>query len=396
MPTFQTPHGVVRVAKTAQIADEMEFQHALASQRKDVRFYRLMEETLIQGFDYFWFALESPQWGKAYVPFFTLDQDLLQGSGKRVQSMVGAIRKIWRRFLTMRTVMIGCAAAEGHLDDGSDERKAWMAQCIETMVRPCSKHVKCGMIVWKEFPAKYRKPLASLRSHGFTRVPSLPMTRLNIDYPSFDEYLQTALSKATRKSLRRKFRTVEDATRDHPIECEVLQDITPLVDQVHPLYMQVYNRSNLHFEKLTPEFLSRLGRELPEKVRFFVWRQRGKIIAFSVTMIQGDELYDEYLGMDYSIALDLHLYFVTLRDIINWAIAHNIKWYCSSALNYDPKLHLRSRLYPLDLYVTHTNRIVNFFLARFLPLLEPTRNDKTLAQFSNHAELWEGDEAMVS
>jgi len=397
MPTFQTPDGTVRVAKSLQLTDDPEFQKAFASQRKDVRYYRLVEETILQGFDYGWFIIESPQWGKAVVPFFTLDQDLLQGSGPRVLAFAAAIRKFWRRCLTMRTIMVGCAAGEGHFDDGNDEKKAWMGRCIESAVKQHGKRVRCRMIVMKEFPAKYRKPLEYLRSHGFTRVPSLPMTRLNIDYAGFEEYLQKALSKATRKNLRRKFRTVEEAeAKDGKIECEVLQDITPLVGELHPLYMQVYNRSKLHFEKLTPEFMCRLGCEIPDKTKFFVWRQKGKIIAFSLCMINGDELYDEYLGLDYSVALDLHLYFVTLRDIIQWAIEHKLKWYCSSALNYDPKLHLKSRLWPLDLYVTHTNPIINFFLARFLPVLEPTRNDKTLAQFSNFSELWGADEVPVS
>jgi hypothetical protein len=94
------------------------------------------------------------------------------------------------------------------------------------------------------------------------------------------------------------------------------------------------------------------------------------------------------LGLDYSVALDLHLYFHTLRDIIQWAMANGYKWYCSSALNYDPKLHLKCRLEPLDLYVSHTSRVINFFLGIFLPWLEPTRNDKTLSQFANHADLW--------
>jgi hypothetical protein len=105
-------------------------------------------------------------------------------------------------------------------------------------------------------------------------------------------------------------------------------------------------------------------------------------------MVCGDTLYDEYLGLDYSIALDLHLYFHTIRDIIQWGMDNQYKWYCSSALNYDPKLHLRCELEPLDLYVSHTSPVINFFLARFLPWLEPTRNDKTLQQFANSKLLW--------
>ena len=163
------------------------------------------------------------------------------------------------------------------------------------------------------------------------------------------------------------------------------------MDEVYPLYLQVYQKSPLQFEKLTKDYLRRLGREMPDKARFFLWRQNGKAVAFSVCLVNGDTLYDEYLGLDYAVALDLHLYFYTLRNIVSWAMAHGYKWYCSSALNYDPKLHLKCELVPLDLYVAHTSAVANFFLRRILPLLEPTRNDKTLSKFPNFAAVWGGE-----
>jgi hypothetical protein len=73
---------------------------------------------------------------------------------------------------------------------------------------------------------------------------------------------------------------------------------------------------------------------------------------------------------------------------MTWAIANGYKRYLSTGLNYDPKLHLRFRLSPLDLYVRHTSRIINVALMWMLPLLGPTRYDKTLSRFSNYAELW--------
>ena len=105
-------------------------------------------------------------------------------------------------------------------------------------------------------------------------------------------------------------------------------------------------------------------------------------------LLEGDELCAEYIGLDYPVALDLHLYFYSFRDVVSWAIANGFKWYRSSALNYHPKFHLKHSLDPLDLYVRHTSKFINPILRRLLPLLEPTRNDKTLPKFSNYADLW--------
>jgi hypothetical protein len=43
---------------------------------------------------------------------------------------------------------------------------------------------------------------------------------------------------------------------------------------------------------------------------------------------------------------------------------------------------------PIDLYVRHTFGPINAIVRHFLPLLEPTRHDETLAKFSNYHELW--------
>jgi hypothetical protein len=389
---IETAHGTVHIASLAQIEAYDPWKQALARAfpdlRKDSRYYQIVEQTILQGFDYQYFLLEDKSGEvRAVQPFFLLAQDLIAGSGPFVQGTVRPIRKLFRRFLTLRTLMVGCAAGEGHLDSSDPEQRAWIAATLHEALRTYAKKARAPMVVLKEFPSTYRRPLECFARNGYTRIPSLPMTRLSIDYASFEDYMTKALSKVTRKGLRRKFK----ATADANIELQVVEDVTPFVDEVHALYMNVYNRSKMHFEKLTKEYMCRLGQEMPDKVRFFLWRQNGKIIAFSLTMLQGDSIYDEYLGLDYSVALDLHLYFYTLRDIIEWSIQHGLKWYCSSALNYDPKLHLKSDLAPLDLYVAHTSKIANFILSRVLPWMEPTRGDKILKEFKTYDRLW-GDE----
>src|SRR5262245_58592832 len=105
-------------------------------------------------------------------------------------------------------------------------------------------------------------------------------------------------------------------------------------------------------------------------------------------MMQGEEFYAEYIGLDYAVALDLHLYHYAVRDMITWAMANGYRWFCSSGLNYDPKFHLRCMLDPIDLYVRHTSPAANFGLRRLLPWLNPVYGDETLKRFPNYRELW--------
>ena len=381
---FGTTEGTVWVATQRQLQELPAWERAFGGQRKDRRYYQIVEDTIQGEYEYRYFVLEDAAGRvRAVQPFFVLRQDLIQGAGSRVLGIVGHVRKWFPRFLMMRTLMVGCVAGEAHLD-GSGDDHAWVAARLHEVIRRYAKQAKVPMIVLKEFPASYRPALGKFANNGYTRVPSLPSVRLNISFATFDEYLSQTVSKATRKDLRRKFRAADDAG----ITMEVLTDVAPLIDELYPLYLQVFQRSRLQFEKLTTAYFCRLGREMPDKVRFFIWRQKGKAVAFSTCMISGDEIHDEYLGMDYAVALDLHLYFYTLRDIMQWAMANGFKWYCSSGQGYEPKLRLKGTLAPLDLYAAHTSPPVNFMMKRVLPLIEPTRGNAILQKFPNFAELW--------
>jgi len=156
----------------------------------------------------------------------------------------------------------------------------------------------------------------------------------------------------------------------------------------YPLYLQVFERSRMQYEKLTKDFFRQLGQRMSDKVRFFAWGRGNMLVAFSLCMVQGDSLYAEYVGFDYPVALDLHLYHYVVRDMISWGISKGYKWFRSSGLNYDPKLHMRHRLDPIDLYVRHTSALANAIFRLALPWIIPVRYDATLKLFPNYKELW--------
>lgn len=368
----------------ADLSDRPEWRTAFRDKCKDHRFYELIGNTLTETFDYFFLILEDhDNRVRAIQPLFFVQQNLTEGVTGATRRTIDRIRERFPRFLTLKTLMVGCTAGEGHLGVCSPEDAAWTAEALHSCLKTIARKTGASLVVLKDFPSRYRESLRSFSSNGYTRVASMPMTRLSLEHHDFEEYL-SSLGKATRKNLRRKFRKTAQSA---PIRFEVLTDITPVVDEVYPLYLQVHERSKLHFEKLTREYLCRLGQELPERVRFFVWRQEGRAIAFSLCLVHDGTIYDEYLGMDYEVAFDLNLYFYTLRDIISWAIEQGLHSYCSSPLNYDPKLHLGCELVPLDLYAMHTVGVVNTVFRRALRFLQPTKHDPVLHKFANAYEL---------
>ncbi len=375
----------VAAAGRDEIERSTRWTKAFAGRRKDQRYYALVEDTIHPEFVYRYFALKDTAGEiRAIQPFFIIDQDLLTGTPSKVRNAASLVRRIWPRFLRMRTMMVGCAAGEGYLDADDEKCRFAVARSLAGAVEELARKFNAKLIVFKEFKAAERKALACLRDKGFARIPSMPMTRLRLDFASFDDYMQKALSSRTRSRLRRGFR---EAAAQADLEFRIVTDITPNIDEIYPLYLAVYDRSSMHFEKLTPEYLCQIGRTMSDTIKFFLILKEGKIVAFNMCTLKNREICSEYVGYDYQWAFTLQLYNMMFRNIVEWALVNGYENFCSTSLNYEPKYHFRHELDPLDLYVKHRTRPVNFIMKRALRYLEPTSRDPMLPRFANYKDL---------
>src|SRR5207237_1336733 len=273
--------GTAKILTLSGLRDLEAWKRTFHNKCKDHRYYELVEETLANDFEYHYAVLEDGSGNiRGIQPIFFVRQNLIEGMRGAFRKIVDLIRKMFPRFLTMRVLMVGCAAGAGELDARNADDEKCIAEALGSTLRDWAWANKASLVVFKDFLAKYRETLAVLSRHGYTRVPSMPMTRLALSFRDFDEYLGT-LGYISRKSLRRKFRKTERAAK---IDMEVVNDITPHIDAIYPLYLQVHERSPMKFERLTNEFFCRVAKVMPERARFFIWRETDKIIAFSLCL----------------------------------------------------------------------------------------------------------------
>jgi hypothetical protein len=383
-----TSFGRAVVANHVPEADAETWAAGLAHQANDHRYYELTQDSLGHQFEHYYLLLQDHS-GKtrAVQPFLIVNQDLVTGMPKAFRRAMEGIRQRFPSTLVLRMLMVGCSAGEGHLArDTTTGSVEWVAQALSEALQPVARGFKAAMIVMKDFPKPYRKALRPFRRYGYARVPSMPGSRLDLNFKNFDEYLQTKLSHKTRKNLRSKYRKAEAA--GPPVTMEVVSDIEPHIEELYPLYRQVLERSQYKFEELTKSYFVQISRRMGERALFFIWRQNGKAIAFSSCAGHDGVLRDHYIGLDYKVALEQHLYFVTFRDIVTWAIENKYHSYYSAPLNYEPKYHLRHDLVPLDLYVRTSWDWINPLFRAVVPYLEPTRYDPMIRKFANAHELW--------
>ena len=376
----------ISVVSRAELSRCAPWTSTFTDQRKDYRYYEILDDTLQGNFEHRYFAIvDGNGQVRAVQPFFLVDQDILEGIDAERIRWISWVRRFYPRFLKLRTLMIGCSAGEAHLAATETLPADIVAETLSNGIVRQARSLNAKLIVLKEFPSRYRKLLRCFVQCGFARAPSMPMTMLDIRYDSFDAYMVKALKSSSRKKLRKNLEATAGVS---DIRMSVTDDAASFVDEVYPLYLQVFERSKMRFEKLTKDYFRQIGQRMNDKVRFFAWRRGNMLVAFSLCMVQGDSLYAEYVGFDYAVALDLHLYHYVVRDMINWGISNGYKWFRSSGLNYDPKLHMRHRLDPIDLYVRHTSILANAILKLALPWIVPVRYDATLKLFANYKDLW--------
>jgi hypothetical protein len=385
--TIKTSFGSAAVADGVPAEDYETWVSGFEDFPLDHRYYEIVHESLKDQFVHYYLLLKDAGGvTRAIQPFLMVSQDLATGTPALIRNFLARVRKRFPGFLKLRMLMVGCSAGEGNIVLEKVSRDfSWTVDGLKESLTPVGRGLRATLIVFKDYPKFYRQHLDRLRLCGFTRVPSMPATKLDLNFADFEDYLKTRLSYAMRKNLRKKFRKAESGP---PIECEVVTDISPHVDEVYGLYRQTLSRSEFKFEELTKTYLCALGERMNDRAKFFLWWQEGRIIAFAATIVHQGVLRDNYIGLDYSVAFDYHLYFLTWRDTITWALTNGIHTYHSAPLNYDPKYHFRMALEPLDLYVRSPSGWLNPIFKRILPVLEPTRYDPIIRKFANASELW--------
>jgi hypothetical protein len=377
-----------RAAVARRVGEETDtWTTGLRHEANDHRYYELTHDALGHQFEHLYLILKDHTGiTRAIQPFLIVRQDMVTGLPEPVRQLLTRVRRRFPAALMMRMLMVGCSAGEGHLvRDRVTGGVEWVAQALREALPPVAKALQARIMVLKDFPRSYRTPLRHFLKGGYARVPSMPGSRLELDFKNFEEYLAKKLSHKTRKNLRQKYRKAAAGTA---LTLQVVTDIEPYIDEVFPLYEQVLQRSKYKFEELTKSYFVHLGRRMNDRAIFFIWRENGKAVAFSSCVGHEGTLRDHYIGLDYRVALEHHLYFVTFRDIVTWALENGYKSYYSAPLNYEPKYHLRHDLAPLDLYVRTSWSWLNPLFRVIVRYLEPTRYDPMIRKFANAHELW--------
>jgi len=377
---FFFPSGSAKVFARSVDIDPQLWQVTFGAEPKNFEYYRLIEETIQTGFAFRYLVLfDLSERAIALQPLIIVDQDLAATINGRLGGVISSIRARAPRFLYSRMLMAGCLVGEGKLGLCPAVDPAFASRLLAEALRQFARSEAISLIAFKDFSSRLRQNLRPLAHAGYTRLGGFPSLRLDLNFSSVDEYMRHRLTRVTRKNFKRKLKKTAAATP--PIELEVRNDCSEVIDEIYPLYLNVAERSEVTFEVFTKDYFLEASRRMPGHVRYFIWRQDGKTIAFSFCTVWNHTIYDNDIGLDYSVAHGLNLYHLTFRDILEWALKNDLQFYETAPFNYEVKLHLRLQPVPLDLYIRHRSPLVNLILRSVAPWFAPAKSDPALRKY---------------
>ncbi|NLW95234.1 MAG: GNAT family N-acetyltransferase [Chlamydiae bacterium] len=316
-------------------------------------FYRTLELSNPPGFSFFYAAIFDRSRVLLIAPLFVSDCPLEAGFHGVAGRLLRRLRKAFPRILSTRTLYCGSPFSEYGVigvRPGADDPGALVEELLRAL-DGFSRARNLPCIVFKDFRECDSVLLEPLRRRGFAKVRGLPTVVTDLQSPTFDGYLR-ALSRSTRKDVRRK---VRKALAEARVRVEIADDVAPIADEVHRLYMNTCGAGGARFGRLTKEFFLHAGAQMKPRLLFFLYRADGRLAAFNLCLVHKDLLLDKYIGFDYEISRLHNLYFVSWFCNIEWCLEHGVRRYQTGQNGYGPKLRLGGTLMPLNLYIRHRN-----------------------------------------
>lgn len=340
---------------SASMDGEALWARLLPGEVEGYRYHLAFEQGGIEGFRTGYIVVRHGVTAICLAPYFITDYRLdstVQGPLKRVTRW---IRRHLPNLLTLRLLCVGSPVTDsgklGFLPSHRFHPEALRKLCTE-MERIAIRE-GATLLAFKDILERDARQLdAPLHQAGFAKLVNMPVATNAIGFSNLDDYL-ASLSRSTRKDLRRKYRQYNQVSIE---ECNGLPEN---IDEVYRLYLNCYQKSELQFEKLTPEFFRSVATLMPGECRFVLYRAEGKLIGFNLLLHKNGVLLDKYLGLDYHLSRKHNLYYLSWLHNLTMCLHDGFHTYQSGQAAYRTKLKLGATLEQTYLYFRHRNHLVN-------------------------------------
>ncbi|MDO7195113.1 GNAT family N-acetyltransferase [Acinetobacter nosocomialis] len=318
------------------------------------------------------FQVHSPS---DFLPYFytefdlltTLDTDLL----KKIKALPGY--PTWGKILHFKTCFIGTTVTEySLLPNGLP------LDSIADFLKNNDQKIKLGII--KDLPLD--SPLLSdlennysqtfiqeAEKKGFLSVEGQALAYVPIDFSSREEYL-SRLSKPRRKNFKRKLKSLNELNIEQLSTGDERFNDPEFRTYLYELYLAVYHQSEIHFDLLRPEFFSEILQDVHSGGKVFLYWADTTLVGYNICYEYKDNLVDKYIGLNYPLAKDYNLYFISWFVNLDYALTHNLKFYIAGWTDPEVKAQLGAKFTFTRHLVWIYSPALRFILKKLRPLFE--------------------------
>jgi predicted N-acyltransferase len=250
----------------------------------------------------------------AYQPRYLLAEDqngpLAAIVAERSPSFGGSgLRELLLRRLTL---IVGAPYSSRHC--GIATRAGVSPENVDQLLRHLAGHERRPLLGVANVDSA---DLAGWRQRHFHPRRQPPRMVLELESPSYEQYLER-LSTRARQELRRARRRAAEA--DLVVRQTALDGCAT---ELYPLLAEVAHRhSSVVF---SPELFPALARELNDRALVLTASAKGKSACFFLCLRDGTSLLAIVAGLRYALAYPSSAYFVLLDELVRWSLEHGIK-----------------------------------------------------------------------
>ena len=192
---------------------------------------------------------------------------------------------------------------------------------------------------------------------GYAKGLTCPKCILTNRFASFDDYMNSLRSNY-------RYRYTKCFKKSAPLTLEYLENNEDFTDEMYECYLQVYNKSRMHVEKLPIEFFR------GKYFKIFVLRNEEKVVGFGQMLPNGTELVFEFVGVDYELNNTYDTYHRILLEIVKYGIENKFETIDFGQTADESKLKLGSKYTMLYAYMHHSNKMLNSVYKKMAKYIE--------------------------
>ncbi len=282
--------------------------------------------------------------------------------------------------VTQRVLVCGNALTFGMhavcFAPGADRARAWpgVAEALYRMRRAEKLAGHMDLVVIKDLPGTLRAESEVLGKLSYGLVETEPNMVLALDpsWRTHADYLGGFVSKYRSDVKGRVIKRFDEAGVS--IEAFDAAQATAHGDELHALYLQVQGGAALRPFTLRPAYWGALLHVAGDDGSLLVARREGKLLAFIVTLRDGDTAIAYHIGFDRDVAGEgVPLYLRMLHASIEQSIRFGCKRVSFGRTALEPKARLGCKPEPMFVWARHRHPVLNRMLK---PLLRFIQHDE--------------------